>query len=258
MRLKYFFLLFSFAGFLFSNLGCQNSPRSVAEVIDGDTLILAGGRHLRLIGIDTPEVRRKIKGEFVYDPQPYALAATEFVRRQLKKGKVRLEFDIQKQDQFGRLLGYCFIDTGAGEIMLNSEILKAGLGVVYVRFPDVKYLSRLVAAEEEARRSQCGLWSQPEITPQAAKDFVGQIRTVKGKVYAVYEGRRVILLHLASSEADFHITIFKDSLALFSRRHIDPSRFYLHKTVIVTGRIRKYKGAIEIIVGCPEQIRLSG
>ena len=42
--------------------GTLSSPVLVDRVIDGDTIELSSGIHVRYIGMDTPEIRRKIGG----------------------------------------------------------------------------------------------------------------------------------------------------------------------------------------------------
>lgn len=254
MRSKNFFLIF-FLGLFVSACSFPSSKYTTAEVIDGDTLVLASGYHLRLIGIDTPEVREKKAGKFVYNPQPYALAAKKFVEEKIRKAKLRVEYDKQLKDQFGRLLGYCFIQKQNQELFLNAEILKAGLAVLYVRLPNIKYLPQLEKAQSQAERAKKGLWSEPAVSPAQAKNFLGQIRTVKGRVYSAYEGKNVILLKLWPASCRFHITIFKDSLPLFQKAGIDPLKFYLGKEISVSGRVRKYHSYYEVICGAPFQIR---
>src|SRR4051794_28356599 len=83
----------------------QDSARSpgvlVTRVIDGDTLVIADGRHVRLIGIDTPE-----KDECGYR------AATVALRELVEGRRVRLPNprSVQDQDRYDRLLRY--VDLG--------------------------------------------------------------------------------------------------------------------------------------------------
>lgn len=68
----------------------------VAYVVDGDTIRLANGHYVRLIGIDTPERGR-----------PYYLAAKRHLDR-LVGGRVRLvnPASTEDRDHYGRLLRY--------------------------------------------------------------------------------------------------------------------------------------------------------
>jgi micrococcal nuclease len=108
----------------------------VKRVIDGDTLLLSNGERVRLIGVDTPETKHPQK------PVQYF-------------GKeVRLEYDWQRRDKYGRLLAYVYLMDGT---FLNAEIIKQGYGFAYTRFP-FKYLEEFRRYEKEARENGRGLW----------------------------------------------------------------------------------------------------
>jgi micrococcal nuclease len=140
--------------FLASACSPDYSEIKVLEVIDGDTIRLSGGSLLRYIGLDTPEVRTKQGGRFVYDPEPFSLEATEY-NRQLVEGKsVRIEFDIETQDKYGRLLGYCFVD----DTFVNAKLIEEGFAVIYTFPPNVKYVDEFRKLQNEARNDQRGLW----------------------------------------------------------------------------------------------------
>ena len=85
------FFLFSVSAFALQNYQDLTSA-VVVRVIDGDTVVLAGGERVRLIGVDAPEV-----GE------PGAEEATLFVRERVEGRTVWLEPDGNDRDRFGRL-----------------------------------------------------------------------------------------------------------------------------------------------------------
>jgi micrococcal nuclease len=68
--------------------------------------------------------------------------------------EVRLEFDWQRRDKYGRLLAYVYLLNGT---FLNAEIIKQGYGFAYTRFP-FKYLEEFRKYEREATESRRGLW----------------------------------------------------------------------------------------------------
>src|SRR5215213_4702317 len=90
-----------------AGLGKESRAR-VLRVIDGDTIeVDLGGReeHVRYIGIDTPE--SAIPGEPVECFGKEAAAANE----DLVDGEtVRLVFDAERRDRYGRLLAYVYAD----------------------------------------------------------------------------------------------------------------------------------------------------
>jgi micrococcal nuclease len=117
----------------------------IVRVIDGDTVQLAGGERLRYIGIDTPE-----------RDEPFYLEATECNRGLVEGKEIRIEFDLQKRDRYGRLLGYVYADT----VFVNAELIKVGLAVLYTFPPNVKYADYFRQLQAQARSKKQGLWSE--------------------------------------------------------------------------------------------------
>ena len=116
---------------------------TVSRVIDGDTIELANGDRVRLLGIDAPE-----KGSYYYEEVRDRL-------RQLIGGKtVELERDKSDKDQFGRLLRYVFV----GGEFVNLKLVEEGCAYAYVVAPDEKYKAELVKAEQRARRQGLLIW----------------------------------------------------------------------------------------------------
>ncbi len=90
-----------------------------AYVIDGDTIrcdIDGKSESIRLIGINTPE-----RGE------PGWKEARDFVKDLCLEKYVRLEFDVEGRDRYGRMLAYVFSSAPGGEeTFVNRELLSAG------------------------------------------------------------------------------------------------------------------------------------
>jgi micrococcal nuclease len=132
----------------------------VKHVIDGDTLELADGSRVRLIGVDTPETKfsRRSDGK----DQPLARDALEFAEQAVEGREVRLEFDFEREDKYGRLLAYVWYTDGAGgeALLLNEQLIRAGLASALLRFPYSETMKRRFrAAESDAKRSKRGLWA---------------------------------------------------------------------------------------------------
>jgi micrococcal nuclease len=124
------------------------------RVIDGDTIVVEiGGQEekVRLIGVDTPEtVNPKKPVEY------FGKEASEFTRKMVEGRQVRLEYDWQTRDKYGRLLAYVYLENGT---FLNAEIIKQGYGFAYTRFP-FKHLDDFRQYERDARENNRGLWSR--------------------------------------------------------------------------------------------------
>jgi micrococcal nuclease len=137
----------------------------VARVVDGDTLKLENGERVRLIGIDTPEMHESSKllrdskrtGADVRTIQALGKRSYEFVRPLLENQRVRLEFDVEKRDKYGRLLAYVFLKNGT---FVNAEIVKQGYASLMTYPPNVKYVDLFKQLYVEARESKKGLWKE--------------------------------------------------------------------------------------------------
>lgn len=151
--------------------GCAAAPGEkfdyenvlITRVIDGDTVELADGERVRLIGIDTPEtwhspkLRRDAK-RTNKDARTIARMgelASSFARDLAENKRVRLEFDVEKRDRYGRLLAYVYLPDGR---MLNAELLKEGYAQVYTFPPNVKYVDNFRELQTRARESSRGFW----------------------------------------------------------------------------------------------------
>lgn len=137
----------------------------VAYVADGDTVKLADGTLVRLIGIDTPEYHeseklirqaRRAKKDIASIKKMGALAKS-FTQEILLNKKVRLEFDIEKRDKYNRLLAYIFLEDGT---FINAKIIEAGYAKIMTIPPNVKYADMFKELQEEARTEKRGLWQE--------------------------------------------------------------------------------------------------
>ncbi|MBN2483387.1 MAG: thermonuclease family protein [Candidatus Omnitrophica bacterium] len=236
-------------------IGCSSpvdySHIKVIEAIDGDTVMLENRHLLRYIGIDTPETRVRQDGRWIEQPALYGQEAKSF-NRDLVEGKyVRVEFDLESQDKYGRLLGYVFVD----DMFVNEKLLREGYAVLYTYPPNVKYVDRLVSAQREARQTNRGFWGAYEIiAAQDASKWFGHIRTVRGRVQNIFQSGKAVFLNFGDNwRDDFTVVIFNNAFEYFYKQNIHPVTYYKGKTVEVTGRIREYNGP-EIIVNSPQEI----
>ncbi len=126
-------------------------PYRVQRVIDGDTLLLEDRTRVRLIGVNTPEMKTD---DGV--PQPWAVEATEFTESFVKGKRVHLQFDRERLDQFERTLAYVRV----GDLMLNEELVRAGLARVpgHYRY-SASARRRFEQLLDEARAAGRGIWS---------------------------------------------------------------------------------------------------
>jgi micrococcal nuclease len=125
-----------------------------ARVVDGDTIVvLLDGKKekVRLIGVDTPETVHPNK-----PVEHYGREATAFTKTMVEGKLVRLEYDSQQRDRYGRLLAYVYLEDGT---FLNKEIIRQGYGFAYTRFP-FTFMEEFRACEKQAREKKVGLWGE--------------------------------------------------------------------------------------------------
>jgi len=138
----------------------------VKKVIDGDTVQLDTGETVRYLGIDAPEVFTKEGGaEF------YAREATRYNKKLVFMKKVRLEFDVEKKDQYGRLLAYVFVK----DVFVNAELVRQGYAKAYIKPPNIKHKDILLANQKKAMDEEKGLWQEKKKDTEAS--YIGNKRT---------------------------------------------------------------------------------
>lgn len=148
----------------------KNDPGNarIAVVIDGDTLKLTNGKKVRLIGIDCPEsgynqkLYRDAKrtGEDIQTILELGRRAKEFTATTVDDKDVRLEFDAQPRDKYGRLLAYVFIQNNGTELFLNSYLVEQGYANLMTIPPNVKYADLFKELYRQARKNNRGLWEK--------------------------------------------------------------------------------------------------
>lgn len=117
----------------------------VAEVVDGDTIILEDGRSVRYLGTNTPE-----RGEQLYQQ------AGDLNRAYVMGKKVRLEFEGGKDnDTYGRLLAYVYV----GDQMVNARLIREGMAHAFFIGPEGKHNALFLRLQAEARQRGLGIWA---------------------------------------------------------------------------------------------------
>ena len=135
-----------------SPAGPPGGPARVVAVVDGDTIDVAwpGRRErVRLVGVDTPETVDPHRPVGCFGPE-----ASAFTHRRLQGRKVRLSFDRQRRDRYGRLLAYVEVDGHR----FNDELLTGGYARLLVIPPNGLHGRAMLDEELAARSAARGLW----------------------------------------------------------------------------------------------------
>jgi micrococcal nuclease len=138
-------------GFVFWGAQLSAAERvRVKYINDGDTVQLVDGRSVRYIGVNAPEIEHARQAA-----QPLGFVARKLNAELVKDQSVRLEYDIERLDDYGRTLAYVFLPDGS---MVNERLLRSGLAFCLFTLPNIKYEPRLLAAQRAAMQSARGLW----------------------------------------------------------------------------------------------------
>ncbi|HEX8050435.1 MAG TPA: thermonuclease family protein [Solirubrobacterales bacterium] len=124
----------------------------VTRVVDGDTVeVRLGGKveDVRYIGVDTPETVKPGEPVQCFGPQ-----ASAFNHRLVEGRRVKLVFDVQRRDVYGRLLAYVYL----GKRFVSAELVRRGLARTLTIPPDDRFAGRLKRLEMAAARAGRGLW----------------------------------------------------------------------------------------------------
>lgn len=133
----------------------SHNPLLVTRVIDGDTFLVNHPQNpklrIRLIGVDAPET------SYAYNrrPQPYGQEAKAFLQSLILNKHIKLEYDVDSLDRYGRTLAYAYLSDGR---MVNDLLVAEGYAKVATYPPNVKYVDRFVESQSKARLAGKGLW----------------------------------------------------------------------------------------------------
>lgn len=126
---------------------------NVVRVVDGDTFVVEfNGKNekVRLIGVDTPESVHPNESKNTEE----GILTSNYTKERLSGKSVKLEFDVQQRDKYGRLLAYVYVDG----YMYNKELLEKGYAKISTYPPNVKYVEEFEVLQQKAREAKVGLW----------------------------------------------------------------------------------------------------
>ena len=194
--------------FLFPALALARCPQlpggfsaRVEHVYDGDTVLLADGRRVRLIGVNTPELGRDGRPD-----ELYAQAAQRWLQQHADGQQVYLLPGVESHDRYGRLLAHLYLADGR---LAAEELVRAGLGYALAVGGNRRLAACLFAAERDARQKHDRLWQQPPVA--AAEIDRAGFAMVRGHITRVTSTRRGLYIDL-----DRHLALFLPNALLNS------------------------------------------
>lgn len=227
----------------------EEGTAEVLETVDGDTVILADGREVRLVGLQAPKLALGRKN---FKDWPLAEESKRAVATLAQGKRVTLRTGGTRQDRHGRVLAHLYRDDG---LWIQGEMLKLGMARVYT-FPDNRTLAaEMYALEAEARASRRGIWAHSFYgvrTPEGLKGDIDTFQVVAGTVVEAVAVKGAVFLNFGPDwRTDFTIRLDSAALKMFRAAKVDPLQFK-GRTVEVRGWLR-FKDGPMIDVSHPEQ-----
>jgi len=210
---------------------------SVGRVLDGDTFRTTQGEKIRLLGINTPEIAHTSS-----PAQPLGYQATNALRHLIAGKTVRLTFDTQRKDAYGRTLAHVYLRNG---LWVNGELVRLGMAHVYTFTPNLRRAGRLLALERQARQARLGIWQSGRFkmlnANQVRTAYLGQFRVVKGRITKLRRN------HMAFRVGTLNVSIPRKYRAWFR----PPPRLHVGDTVVVHGVIRAAPSGLYLALHTP-------
>lgn len=221
-------------------------------VIDGDTLVLADGREVRLVGIQAPKLPL---GRAGFEPWPLAAEAKARLEALALGRHLDLGFGGRRGDRHGRVLAHLFDADGR---WIQGALLEAGMARVYSFADNRAAVGQMLALERAARAAGRGIWGHAFYAVRSAEradQWLGGFELVEGRVHAVGRGGGRTYLNFAEDwRSDFTVSLDRDAQARFAEAGIDLDAF-AGKQVRVRGWLKSYNGPM-IEATHPEQIEV--
>jgi len=224
----------------------------VKWVYDGDTLLLTDKRKIRLIGIDTPEVKHHQQQE-----QEFGARAREALRELLAKDhyRVQLRYGPERYDRYSRTLAHVYLRDGTN---LSNWLLEKGYAKILAYPPNITLASCYRQAEHKAQAQKLRLWhlaiNQARDAARLPLKTKGYVR-LKGKVRRIIQHKKSTRIELVSRNGHpIQLKIKKRNLAYF--KSIVPDKLW-GKEIIVSGILRNKRNKRILYLNHPSQLEIS-
>tara|TARA_R110002012_G_scaffold304766_1_gene508485 strand:- start:567 stop:1379 length:813 start_codon:yes stop_codon:yes gene_type:complete len=228
--------------------------QAVTDIVDGDTLVLANGKEVRLVGIQAPKLPL---GRAGFKPWPLAEDSRATLRQLTEGHTVSLHFGGRREDRYRRYLAHLTLPDGT---WIQGALLSAGMARVYSFKDNRTLIGEMLALERIARRERNGIWALPYYrirNPTETWNDIDSFQLVEGRVVDAARVRNVVYLNFGPDwRTDFTFRIDHRALRLFERAGINPLTFS-GRAVRGRGWVKPQNGPL-IEITHPEQLELLG
>lgn len=221
-------------------------------IVDGDTLVLADGRQVRLVGIQAPKLPL---GRPNFVAWPLAEEAREALAELAQNRQLTLAYGGQQRDRHGRELAHLFDAEGG---WIQGALLAGGWARVYGFADNRALLGRMLELEDAARRAGRGIWADAYYAVRPAPEaerYIGRFELIEGEVLeaAIVRGRGYLNFG-QDWRSDFTASLAPKVVKRFAAEGLDPLA-YQGRRLRVRGWIKSFNGAM-IEITHPEQIEV--
>ena len=230
--------------------------RVVAEVVDGDTLVLdrpvEGARQVRLVGLQAPKLPLGRAGFPIW---PQAAQAKRALEKLVLGKTVKLSYGGLRMDRHRRRLAHLHTVDGT---WVQGAMLAAGMARVYSFSDNRALVGKMLAIEAAARTARRGIWADPFYAVRSADEASRHIDTfqlVEGKVLDAARVRGRVYLNFGFDwRRDFTGSLDSRAMRLFKAAGVDPIA-YKGRWLRLRGWLKSLNGPM-IDVTHPEQIEI--
>lgn len=224
----------------------------VAAVVDGDTVRLADGRDVRLVGIEAPKPAPGGRNRAMRELAGQAISALE----SLVLGRaVTLHYGGRESDRHGRRLAQLSLADGS---WVQGILLRRGMARVRSFADNRALVHEMLEQERAARAARRGIWSHPAYAIRSARierSDLGTVQIVEDRVREVAEVRGKVYLNFGADwRTDFTVVLDRHAAARFRRAGLEPLALR-DRRIRVRGWLDDYNGPM-IAATHPEQIEL--
>lgn len=213
---------------------------TIDYVVDGDTVILSDKRHVRLIGINTPELS--------HEKNKSSEAGAELARESLitlldNQPQIQLLYGKERFDKYGRTLAHLYMMNG---LNIQAEILKKGLAMPLRIAPNLLLIDCYASSALSAKNENLGLWALSRYKTHPVVSLSGSEKGfyfISGEVKQIIQSRSSLWINLENNVA---LRIHKDDLNNFDKndlmslhgKKVEASGWLYHRNKQLRMRIR--------------------
>ncbi len=219
--------------------------RTVARIIDGETVALDDGRGLRLIGALAP---RALDAGAESGAWPLEAAASEALGAFVLGKSITLGFVGERVDRYGRLQAQAYVIDGLHEHWVQGHMLEQGLARAYEQAGNRACGSELLAAEGNAREARTGVWAEAAYAVRAADDpaellrYHARFQVVEGRIVRVAQVRGFVYLNFGSFRRRAFFVSLRDADRAVLGQHARNPKGLEGRVVRVRGWIERRRG----------------